>query len=111
MSNLVINITIGNWYLVRDKPTKITPANVVWPFRDGCSPMPLTDNILESHGWWHDGQRCIWENDGIELPLEDGADGNKFWWKAGDNLVVPINYVHQLQDAMRLAMADKVIEL
>ena len=60
---------------------------------------------------WHDEQRCTWENDGIELSLEDGADGNKFWWKAGDNLVVPINYVHQLQDAMRLAMADKVIEL
>ena len=81
MSNLVINITIGNWYLVRGKPTKITPANVVWAFRDGCSPMPLTDNILESHGWWHDEQRCTWENDGIELSLEDGADGNKFWWK------------------------------
>ena len=74
MSNLVINITIGNWYLVRGEPTKITPANVVWAFRDGCSPMPLTDDILESHGWWHDEQ-------------------------------------HQLQDAMRLAMADKVIEL
>ena len=50
MNTIITNITIGNWYLVREKPTKISPANVVWAFRDGCSPMPLTDNILESHG-------------------------------------------------------------
>ena len=35
MDKIVTNITIGNWYLVRGKPTKISPANVVWAFRDG----------------------------------------------------------------------------
>jgi hypothetical protein len=46
MNTIITNITIGNWYLVRGKPTKITPANV-WAFRDGCFPLPLTDDVLK----------------------------------------------------------------
>ena len=53
----------------------------------------------------------LYSNAGASVVINYMFIGNKFWWKAGDNLVVPINYVHQLQDAMRLAMADKVIEL
>ena len=55
MNKIITNITIGNWYLVRGKPTKITPANVVWAFRDGCSPMPLTDEILKKYGFRREG--------------------------------------------------------
>ena len=47
MNKVITNITIGNWYLVRGKPTKISPANVVWAFRDGCFPLPLTDDVLK----------------------------------------------------------------
>ena len=42
MSHIITNITIGNWYLVRGKAVKISPSNVVWAFRDGCHPVPLT---------------------------------------------------------------------
>ena len=115
-SNIIINITIGNWYLVRGKPTKITPANVVWAFRDGCFPIPLTSEILEANGihreggasYWHDENYSLvffWNEDRIELVIS----------RKGDNWVYTlkhdVRYVHQLQDILRIYEINKEIKL
>lgn len=102
MAPTISKVMIGDWLLVDGKVTKVTKENIGYVLNTLCQPLPLTPEILTKNGWEHDEQRDIWENDDIEFFLEDGADGNKFWWKSGNNLVAPINYVHQLQRAMDL---------
>ena len=115
MNKVITNITIGNWYLVKGKPTKITPANVVGAFRNGCFPLPLTDDILKKYGfsreggvsYWHDGEHdaCIfyWNKDKTELIVSDS--------EVTPQIRLNIRFVHQLQDAMRLVGVNKEIEL
>ena len=115
MNTVITNITIGNWYLVRGKPTKISPANVVWAFRDGCFPIPLTDDILKKYGfrreggasYWHDGEHdatiLFWNKDKTELIISSS--------EVTPQIRLNIRFVHQLQDAMRLVEINKEIEL
>ena len=115
MNKIITNITIGNWYLVRGKPTKITPANVVWAFRDGCFPIPITDEILNKYGfrreggaaYWHDDEHdaCIlyWNKDKTELIVSNS--------EVTPQIILNIRFVHQLQDAMRLVGVNKEIDL
>ena len=115
MNKVITNITIGNWYLVRGKPTKISPANVVWAFRDGCFPMPITDEILNKYGfrregcaaYWHDGEydACIlyWNENKTELIISNS--------EVTPQIRLDIRFVHQLQDTMRLVGVNKEIEL
>ena len=119
MNKVITNITIGNWYLVRGKPTKITPANVVWAFRDGCFPVPLTSEILKDNGfrregaaaYWHDENFCFsmvvlfWNEEKTEQLISKKGEVHPYCLK------LEIKYVHQLQDAMRLANISKEIKL
>ena len=102
MAPTVSKVMIGDWLLVDGKVTKVTRENIDYVLNTLCQPLPLTPEILEKNGWEHDDVRYEWENDKIEFFLEDGAVGNKFWWKVGENLITPINYVHQLQRALDL---------
>lgn len=46
------------------------------------------------------------------LSLWVGEDGkNAWWWHVGCELVIPINYVHEFQQALRLCGTEKEIEL
>lgn len=115
MNKIITNITIGDWYLVKDKPTKITLANVVWAFRSGCFPMPLTDDILKKYGfkreggasYWHDEEHdasvLYWNKDKTELIISNS--------EVTPQIRLNIRFVHQLQDAMRLVGINKEIEL
>ena len=88
---------------------------------DGCSggvwtafldPIPLTAEILEKNGWGKDTySNESYDNEDIEcLSLWVGEDvKNKWWWHAGCELVTPINYVHQLQHALKLCRIEKEI--
>ena len=109
------NVTIGNWYLVGGKPTKITSTNVVWALEEGCLPIPLTDKILFKYGfrreggvaYWHDDHidACIlyWNKDKMELIINDN--------EITPRIRIDVLYVHQLQDAMRLVEINKEFEL
>ena len=114
-SKIITNITIGNWYLVRGKPTKITPANVVWAFRDGCFPMPLTGEILEKYGFRREGGASYWHGEEHDACIIHwNKDRNELI--VSDREVTPIirlnvRFVHQLQDAMRQVGINKKIEL
>ncbi len=77
-------------------------------------PIPLTPEILEKNGWSKDTySNESYDNEDIEcLSLWVGEDGkNKWWWHVGYELVTPINYVHQLQHALRLCEIGKEIIL
>lgn len=79
-----------------------------------CKPIPLTPEILEKNGWRKDTySNESYDNEDIEcLSLWVGEDGkNKWWWHVGYELVTPINYVHQLQHALRLCGIKKEVEL
>ena len=74
-------------------------------------PIPLTQEILFKNGWIYLGD--YWD---IEIDegfmLEIGVDGmNRYWWIVGTMLICPINYVHELQHALRLRGIEKEIEL
>lgn len=116
MNKVITNITIGNWYLVRGKPTKISPANVVWAFRDGCFPIPLTNEILEANGihreggasYWHDENYSLvffWNEDRIELVISRKGDNWAYTLKHD------VRYVHQIQDILRIYEINKEIKL
>ena len=116
MNKVITNITIGNWYLVRGKPTKISPANVVWAFRDGCFPIPLTNEILEANGihreggasYWHGENYSLvffWNEDRIELVISRKGDNWAYTLKHD------VRYVHQIQDILRIYEINKEIKL
>ncbi|MBQ9229727.1 MAG: hypothetical protein IJ190_00955 [Prevotella sp.] len=104
------NVTIGNWYLLQGTPTKVSPENIAQFLESGCLPMPLEDSILRDNGW-HTTDGRIWENRGSEVSicLEKFPDG--YIWTAGDYNITEINYVHQLQDALRLIADKKVLKV
>lgn len=81
---------------------------------DKVLPIPLTAEILEKNEWSQDiYSNESYDNEDIErLSLWVGEDGkNAWWWHVGCELVIPINYVHELQHALILCGSDKKIEL
>jgi len=79
---------------------------------DKVKPIPLTAEILEKNGWNKEVySNESWDNEEIEaLSLWIGEDGkNSWWWHVGVELVTPINYVHELQHALRLCGIEKEI--
>jgi hypothetical protein len=81
---------------------------------DEIEPTPLTPEILEKNGWVKNLYSAeSYDNEELEcLSLWVGEDGkNKWWWHVGVELVTPINYVHELQHALRLCEIEKEVEL
>ena len=122
-------LMIGDWvkfptsdlfhkvYAVQGKSVKIDKQ--YWHKADNLEPVPLTAEILEKNGWLYqeypDDEKFIWPVDNeIEMPfwLLVGMDGNRYWVTVGIcELMCPINYVHELQHALRLCGVEKEIEL
>lgn len=119
-------LMIGNWVKTKTNKygtinelntdcllTTLHGVNGCWSY-DSIEPIPLTVEILEKNGWSHD----IYDNESYDnedaemLSLWVGEDGrNAWWWHAGFELVIPINYVHQLQNALALCGIEKEIVL
>lgn len=76
---------------------------------DYLSPIPLTREILEKNGW----KEAVLRHWNIEedFALEKGEDGNMFWFLRGVSLVCSLNFVHELQHALRLCGVEKEITL
>lgn len=75
----------------------------------GLIPIPLTREILERNGW----KEAVLRHWNIEddFAIEKGEDGNIFWFLCGTALVCTLNYVHELQHALRLRGIKKEIVL
>ena len=83
----------------------------VWETYDNIEPIPLTSEILEKNGFedWDGWSIYSPENTGIEIAwlgtiLKIGGEYGNFELPA-------IEYIHQLQHALRLCGIDKTIEL
>lgn len=78
-----------------------------WP--NDLSPIPLTREILEKNGW----KEAVLRHWNIEedFALEKGEDGNMFWFLRGVSLVCSLNFVHELQHALKLCRIEKEIKL
>lgn len=76
-------------------------------------PIPLTQEILEKNGWEKGGyEEMVNITDEYSFALQKGVDGkNAWWWELFSSPIRPINYVHELQHALRLCGIDKAIEL
>ena len=73
-------------------------------------PIPLTPEILEKNGWDWNGE--IWINTDILFAIENGYDREiRYWWHMFNSPIVRINYVHELQHALRLCEIKKEIKL
>lgn len=78
---------------------------------DKVKPISLTVEILEKNGW----SQVLYSNesydneDAEQLSLWTGEDDNEWWWHVGVELVTPLNYVHELQHALRLCGIEKEI--
>lgn len=126
------DLMAGDWVRSKKwagKPFKLTSLNanlryyygitsngvLVGPFLiEELEPIPLTKDILEKNGWSQEiYSNESYDNEDIEcLSLWVGEDGkNAWWWHAGFELVIPLNYVHEFQHALRLCGIDKKIEL
>jgi len=79
---------------------------------DEIEPIPLTPEILKKNGWKYNKDYWMWDNDdACFLSLIEGKDRNAFWWGNPSIIVCPINYVHELQHALRLCGIDLEIQL
>ena len=91
-----------------------TTNRLTWVRIDLLRPIPLTAEILEKNGWRQDlYSNESYDNEEIELlSFWVGEDGkNEWWWHSGFELVTPINYVHQLQNALTLCGIKKEITI
>lgn len=127
-------LMIGDWVkIVKDAPIMSCECHQIDWVRTGelgldnrkvvtypyIEPIPLTAEILEKNGWLYqeypDDEKFIWPVDNeIEMPfrLLVGMDGNRYWVTVGiGGLMCPINYIHELQHALRLCGIEKEIEL
>ena len=73
----------------------------------------LTRELLEKNGWEeYNRTERFYNEDAQVLVLVKSVDSeNLWWWYSGQNPLIPINYVHQLQHALRLCGIKKEIVL
>ena len=105
------DLMIGDWIFYGEKPVKVLQLSEGKIYR-GFYPILLTSEILEKNGW------VKVEADGVfypkqfkgELPyIVYATDGEDWRFRVRD--FCDIEYVHQLQHALKLCGIDKEIVL
>ena len=73
-------------------------------------PIPITAEILEKNGFEDTMGDAFWISTSCNLLWEDGKLQN-FCREEDDEVCIPCEYVHELQNALRLCKVDKEIVL
>jgi hypothetical protein len=124
----ISDLSIGDWVkiCVGGKPRYVKVEQIVWNsildkwavecnkgrFRltiNAIHPIPLTPEILEKNGFEENCGR--WYNSEARMEFEQYKDGWCRTINCGEYSVYFIKYVHQLQNALRLAGVEKEIEV
>lgn len=120
-------LMIGDWVLVNGitrQVSQITKHKIGYHLSDkecvmhyarlhDVNPIPLTAEILEKSGWilveneYRSPEDIVYKE---SLRLQIGEDGNAFWWIVGYVIIIPINYVHELQHALRLCGLNELAD-
>lgn len=119
-------LMIGDWVLDFDDETvkvasisneeiRLSQPNGHLYLVSSPKPIPLTEEILKANGWvfrLNDGEYCSPIDISYKEPLrlQIGEDGNAFWWVVGTIIIVPVNYVHELQQALRLCGLNELAD-
>lgn len=113
---------IGDWILYGDKPVKVLQLSENSKY-DWVKPIPLTPEILEKNGfemfkydgWVH--YYRIFGNSALPFVLHSMIGGemlsqevNLFSTSTDTNCGIDINYVHELQHALRLCSLNKLAD-
>ena len=99
----------GDTYTMGDRPSDDPYEDEWW----NLEPIPITPEILEKNGFKARGyEELVLETDEYCFALQKGVDGrNAWWWEMFSSPIIPINYVHELQHALRLCGIEKEIVL
>ena len=113
-------IMVGDWVAFRGHPYRYT-ANDIATMAEceakgiptDTTQIPITPEILEKNGFIESGyERMACVTDEFCFALQKGVDGkNYWWWEMFDSPIIPLNFVHELQHALRLCNIDKEIVL
>lgn len=95
------DLMTGDWILYGGKPVQVLQLSEGKDYKH-ISPIPITPEILEKNGW------ALWEIEG-EYKGVISIYGREAPFGVFDG--IEINFVHQLQHALRLCGIDKTIEL
>lgn len=109
------DLMIGDWIMYGDKPVQVLQLTVDKVYR-GFSPIPLTPEILEKNGWSED---FLDNNLGHHFPEDEllklelyVEDGQVLWTiNCYECVIMPLDFVHELQHALKLCGIDKEIIL
>ena len=123
------DLMIGDWVNLYDSPIKINIDDLGVIERDEtydkgvhCGPIPLTKEILEKNGFGfcdvHEGYYCQhgsvwtgwWIYEDLELAVTDYEAKWPVWLNIPDTNI-KVEYVHELQHALKLCGIDKEIIL
>ena len=115
-------LMIGDWILYGDKPVKVLQLSENSKY-DWVKPIPLTPEMLEKNGfemfkydgWVH--YYRIFGNSAIPFVLHSMIGGEMLSQEVGifststdTNCGIEVNYVHELQHALRLCRLNKLAE-
>ena len=111
------SFTIGNWYLINGKPTKISRENIQEILNSQCQPILLTPEILVKYGF----EKFPGREDYYFLKCDPGLYPIPFYIEyitsnmslyLNEGLIPrPIRYLDELQDSMRLCNVNKDINI
>lgn len=124
----ITDLMIGDWVNIKDYPTIAQPMQVKKEHFVRSlvefEPIPITPEILEKNGYSYNETRDVWElipNDGFGICRDE--DDNCFYFCLGIfdafnsysdityHYITKVEYVHELQHALKLCGIEKEIIL
>ena len=121
-------LMIGDWVLVEKIPTKVNGLAILQIMTDDhnyneddsveLEPIPLTEEILEKNGFriTHEHADYYFEENGEKMDFcmrkmydKDNPKQQKGWSFYAFNVLTLVDYVHELQHALKLCGIEKEI--
>lgn len=104
-------LMLGDWVLDTrtNRPLRVNPFMAEFEVPE-WQPIPLTPEILEKNGLVNDPFGCYFDEDEQKM-LEISSEDDGIYWTINYNEygILKLEYVHQLQHALRLCEINKEI--